>query len=124
MTNALRYVVLHHVGMSTLHFDLLFEWAAGETLTSFRCPAWPPIVGDRFEERPDHRAIYLTREGPLSGGRGSVTRIASGTIVHEILASDPPTLALTFDDEWPLVLANTIENGPAAFTTWTVISTR
>lgn len=32
---------------------------------------------------PDHRAIYLTYEGPISGGRGEVRRVAQG-VVHRL----------------------------------------
>lgn len=38
--------------------------------------------GHRFEclavRLPDHRAVYLTHEGEVSGGRGEVARVASG----------------------------------------------
>ena len=121
---SLRFVVLYHEGLDEPHYDLLFEWDVGGPLTSFRCPTWTPSIDDRLEERPDHRRDYLTFEGTLAGDRGRVTRVAAGALVHEILASDPPTLALTFDGEWTLVIANAIANGPATFTTWIVLATR
>ena len=31
----------------------------------------------------DHRPRYLRYEGPISGGRGSVRRLARGVVVHE-----------------------------------------
>lgn len=36
-------------------------------------------IGDRIG---DHRAAYLTYEGPVSGDRGEVERIAAGSIDH------------------------------------------
>ena len=38
---------------------------------------------------PPHRTVYLTYEGPLSGGRGAVTRVACGNMMH---ADDPALL--------------------------------
>jgi hypothetical protein len=47
----------------------------------------------------DHRAIYLTYEGPISGNRGEVKRVAGGEAIllyqssaalHLRLATDPP----------------------------------
>ena len=103
-----RFVVLRHDGVALPHFDLLFEWEPGEPLTSFRCPAWPPRVGDRWEEAAEHRRVYLTYEGDLSGGRGVVRRVAAGTIAHEVLVADPPTLALVLENGVGIVVANDV----------------
>lgn len=91
-----RYAVLHHTGIARPHFDFLFEIepnAAG--LTALRCPRWPPEISDLLEELPEHRLIYLDYEGPISGDRGSVTRVDAGEIDVADLAIDPPTLGLT-----------------------------
>ncbi len=39
---------------------------------------------------PDHRARYLDYEGPIDNERGSVRRIAAGSVFH--IRSDPNTL--------------------------------
>lgn len=42
----------------------------------------PPTGGESVEATrlPDHRAAYLDYEGPVSGGRGEVRRLAGGAI--------------------------------------------
>ena len=115
-----RYVIVHHAGIASPHFDLLFEWEPGEPLTSFRCPAWPPSVGDVWDERPDHRRLYLDYEGPIDGDRGRVARVATGTIRHATLASDPPSLALAFDG-LAVTIANVVDGD--SLTRW-VVQTR
>jgi hypothetical protein len=71
------------------HFDLMFEqegvlltWAveslplAGETVTA--------------EQLADHRLAYLEYEGAISGDRGTVKRIASGS--YEVAEESPEKL--------------------------------
>lgn len=87
-----RFVFLRHSVPETFqpvtgrgdHFDLMLEpsseaslwtWAVEQNIfnadrKSFRCNA------DRL---PDHRRVYLDFEGAVSGGRGTVKRVASGT---------------------------------------------
>lgn len=38
----------------------------------------------RAERLPDHRAMYLDYEGPVSGGRGTVIRVAEGKMKVEV----------------------------------------
>jgi len=68
-----RFVILRHDAPRGRHFDLMLErgralvtWALGE-------PPEPGLETDA-EPLPDHRIAYLDYEGPISGGRGSVTR--------------------------------------------------
>jgi len=80
------------------HWDLMFEaegvlrtWALAElppawqaahqltTGTCGNCPALATANEVAATELPDHRTAYLDYEGPVSGGRGMVTRIAAGT---------------------------------------------
>jgi len=85
-----RAVVLEHtLPDGTAHFDWMIEhpslgvehrlltWRTGER----------PDRADRFEGSRigHHRAAYLLHEGPVSGGRGSVRRLASGTVCWERL---------------------------------------
>ncbi len=81
-----RFVVLHHCfldGKREDHFDLMLEqksnlatWAIGKI----------PDLGESVSARrlPDHREVYLDYEGPISGDRGSVSRVISGTyqVIH------------------------------------------
>ncbi|MBX3384962.1 MAG: hypothetical protein KF768_00160 [Phycisphaeraceae bacterium] len=45
----------------------------------------------RAEQLPDHRRLYLTYEGQLSGDRGRVRRLASGLVEFDRLAPDATT---------------------------------
>lgn len=72
-----RFVVLRH-DWEGVHWDFMLE--AGQALRTWSLPA-PPSPGVEQEARalPDHRLAYLTYEGPVSGDRGVVTRVAEGT---------------------------------------------
>lgn len=72
-----RFVILEH-DWPHLHFDLFLE--AGDVLRSWRIATEPTSgVTHRAEARPDHRRFYLDYEGPVSDGRGTVTRWDAGT---------------------------------------------
>lgn len=59
------------------------------TLRLDPAPDPPPLAADPApflaERLPDHRAFYLDHEGPVSEGRGTVTRVAvgSGAVLRE-----------------------------------------
>jgi hypothetical protein len=80
---ALRYVVLRHDGIADPHFDLMFESEPGGALETWRSPIWPITSRVKLTPLPPHRRDYLTDEGPVSGGRGSVTQIETGTFARE-----------------------------------------
>jgi hypothetical protein len=71
-----RYVILAH-DWPAPHWDFLLE--AGGVLRAWRLSA-EPVAGRAIpaEANFDHRLLYLDYEGPLSGGRGSVTRWDAG----------------------------------------------
>ena len=71
-----RYVILRH-DWPEPHFDLLLE--AGPVLKAWRLPA-EPTPGEWVPAEPnaDHRRLYLDYDGPVSGGRGEVSRYAAG----------------------------------------------
>ncbi len=72
-----RYVILTH-DHPFPHWDLLLEW--GETCRTWRLLEEPaPGKTVAAEILPDHRRHYLDYEGPVSGGRGRVTRWDGGT---------------------------------------------
>lgn len=72
-----RFVVLLH-DWPALHWDFLVE--AGETLRAWRLPSEPRAECDSpAEPNVPHRLLYLDYEGPVSGGRGTVSRWDAGT---------------------------------------------
>jgi hypothetical protein len=81
ITMANAFVILLHSGHGARHYDLMLEQAEGlATWQVAQDPAALP-AGARLPARrlPDHRRAYLTYEGPVSGGRGSVQRIHAGS---------------------------------------------
>lgn len=71
-----RYVLLEH-DHPFPHFDLMLE--DGPALRTWRLHTWPSaeraIVAEAL---PPHRPSYLDYEGPISGGRGVVSRRDAG----------------------------------------------
>ena len=77
---ALRFVVLRHDGIDHPHFDLLLEPLPGAPLLlTWRTDRWPIDRPTPLTRLADHRNAYLVYEGPVSGGRGFVRRVAEGT---------------------------------------------
>lgn len=76
-----RYVILLHQmpadsGRPT-HWDLMLE--DGEILLTWALQALPEHGSvAQVQMLPDHRPVYLTYEGPVSGNRGSVRRWDQG----------------------------------------------
>jgi hypothetical protein len=87
VSNLWRFVVLHHSGVQPEHFDLLIQVPGQEALLTWRVEA--PLEswgnGTIAVRIADHRAIYMTYEGEISGGRGTVKRVAEGAVrvLHE-----------------------------------------
>jgi hypothetical protein len=76
-----RFVVLYHepsTGMNRpAHWDFMLE--SGDRLRTWALAGPPQLEHDIEAERlPDHRLIYLTYEGPVSGDRGVVSRWDEG----------------------------------------------
>jgi hypothetical protein len=71
-----RFTILEH-DHPVLHWDLLLE--AGDHLRAWRLSA-PPQSGQTASAEASfpHRLMYLDYEGPVSGGRGRVTRWDAG----------------------------------------------
>lgn len=75
-----RFVVQHHVLSADHHWDLMLE--GDERLATWQLSVPPenctggPVAAVRIA---DHRKVYLDYEGPVSGGRGSVSIVDSGT---------------------------------------------
>ena len=82
-----RFVILHHLAPTGEHWDFMLE--REDHLITWRMRSEPvsraacPIGCTRIK---DHRKQYLDYQGPISGGRGIVTRVDHGH--YELLAAD------------------------------------
>ena len=87
-----RYVILEH-DHPVLHWDLMLEAGAG--LRTWRL-AEPPRPGRAAAATAigEHRRAYLDYEGPVSGGRGRVTRWDAGTFSGEAGGADRVVVTL------------------------------
>jgi hypothetical protein len=88
-----RFVILEH-DFPALHWDFLLE--AGAVLRGWRLAA-PPRPGAEVAAEPsfDHRLLYLDYEGPVSGGRGRVTRWDAGPFTWQEDRADGVAVLLT-----------------------------
>jgi len=88
-----RFAILSH-DQPTPHWDLFLE--AGPVLRAWRLLA-PLAAGMPVPAEPaaDHRLVYLDYEGPVSGGRGAVTRVDAGAFAWEADTPDHLTVRLT-----------------------------
>ncbi|QDT53235.1 hypothetical protein Pan44_12510 [Caulifigura coniformis] len=108
------FVVLEH-DHPVLHWDLMLD--AGESLRTWRLSE-PPLAGrtTTCESLPDHRRAYLDYEGPVSGGRGTVSRVMRGDFAIEDDTPDHLTARLRFDDgELSMTLRPATGVGTATF---------
>jgi hypothetical protein len=72
-----RYVILEH-DWPKPHWDFMLE--SETVLETWKLTSQPkPGVDIPAEKSFDHRVVYLDYEGPISGGRGTVSRWDSGT---------------------------------------------
>ena len=73
-----RFVILAH-DRPFLHWDFLLE--NGDGCRAWRLLADPDSMTNDIpaEALPDHRLMYLNFEGPIGGGRGTVTQWDTGT---------------------------------------------
>lgn len=89
-----RAVLLRHdLPDGSSHYDWMIE-RAGNALITFRTSARVDqggVGGFEAERIDDHRGAYVTYEGPVSGGRGTVSRVATGELT---VAEAPPAAML------------------------------
>ncbi|MBK8208518.1 MAG: hypothetical protein IPK87_17270 [Planctomycetes bacterium] len=66
---------------NAVHFDLMLEVEGQDLLRTLQLARWPLAPGDSAacSELAPHRRAYLTYEGEVSGDRGSVKRVETGT---------------------------------------------
>src|SRR5437868_9196772 len=92
----LRYVVLRHEGFGEVHFDLMLETYDGSQLSTWRSADWPPTPASPTTYLAAHRREYLEYEGPITGGRGNVTRVHQGH--HTIQQNDALAFVTRLED--------------------------
>ena len=87
-----RFVLLEH-DCPALHWDFLLEQP--DAAATWRLCDFPWPGRSVWSERiADHRLLYLVYEGPVSGNRGSVRRIASGYYRGELSVRDGGSVIL------------------------------
>ncbi|MCP3905757.1 MAG: hypothetical protein GY715_19190 [Planctomycetes bacterium] len=81
-------VLLNHVlpdGTEHVDWMIAIDDEHRQPLISFRLHRrlddLAPGESMAVERTPDHRPAYLTHEGPVSGGRGTVRRLRAGRVV-------------------------------------------
>jgi hypothetical protein len=90
-----RFVVLEH-HWNGVHWDFMIEVSPGAALRTWAIDGLP-VAGKELPARQlsDHRREYLTFEGNVSGGRGSVRRWDQGTCEVEVWTDDRVILNLS-----------------------------
>lgn len=109
-------VLLHRLHDGSAHYDLLLapdgpddEAAAahehaGAALVAFRCSSRPDdptavVRGVTLERIADHRRAYLTYVGPISGGRGEVSRVAAGVLRWRVRSATAMEVEVSWNNE-------------------------
>ena len=91
-----RFVVLEHDAPKGTHWDFMLE--TGTVLATWSLPQPPDAASPQtVEALPDHRPAFLEYEGPISGGRGSVSRWDRGTYRIERQSETELVVALSGD---------------------------
>ena len=91
---SLRFVVQKHASSGDVHWDFMLEY--GNNLQTYRLDIDPSLIAAepvKAEKIFDHRLEYLTYEGPISGGRGTVRISDRGTFT--IVRQDPRRIELS-----------------------------
>jgi hypothetical protein len=102
----LATAIIEHTTATGVHYDWLIEDPSLEdpqspharlwTARVYHPPAhWAAVKRLDLQVLPPHRRAYLTYQGPVSGDRGRVRRIASG-VIHPLLWT-PSRLRLSAD---------------------------
>lgn len=98
-----QFVILAHTVNGATHFDLMLAVEGQELLRTYQLAQWPLAVGESCacKQIGDHRRAYLEYEGEVSGGRGTVRRVASGTWFGDLVLefADTPAVQLSFSAE-------------------------
>ena len=91
-----RFVVLEHESPRGRHWDFMVE--TGPALATWALPEPPDALHTMIAQPlPEHRLEYLDYQGPISGGRGSVTRWDQGT--YQLQRRSETELVVTLEGE-------------------------
>ena len=82
----LRFVILRHDAPAGVHYDVMLESSRGDDPKEKVLRTWAtlkdefpsPFPGCALRALADHRRHYLTHEGDIGGGRGTVARVDEG----------------------------------------------
>ncbi|MCA9304316.1 MAG: hypothetical protein KC996_09355 [Phycisphaerales bacterium] len=96
-------VLLHSTPDGGHHFDWMVEQPTPgieHRLMTWRCGQSPAEWGwdGRCERIEMHREAYLHYEGAISGGRGSVRRIARGEVLEQRLTAEDVDLSIRWGE--------------------------
>lgn len=91
----LRFVIQAHDREGDPHFDIMLE--RDGRLRTWSAPRPPEEGVQQARSLPDHRMEYLTYEGEISGGRGSVRIWDRGTYRAETWEADRVVADLSGD---------------------------
>ena len=96
-------ILIHTLPNEQSHFDWFIdqpEINAEHRLLSFRCHHRPDFSSSSIqlvELLPNHRTAYLTYEGPVSNNRGSVHRVAAGSILELVKSAHSISILIQWD---------------------------
>lgn len=96
--NPSRYVIQEHQASDGVHWDLMLQ--RDDCLWTWRMDRPPVKIGDAplpLEKIADHPLRFLTYEGPVQNGTGSVRIADHGTI--ELTEQTPDLLTVAFDGQ-------------------------
>ena len=107
---SLRTAILEHTTADGVHHDWLIEdprltnpHATDARLWTARVlppPAQWAILGEfKLEVLPPHRRAYLDYQGPVSGNRGHVRRIAAGNCLIDLWSAGRIALTMQCDGQ-------------------------
>jgi hypothetical protein len=77
-----RFVIQEHTTGPDVHWDFMLEWGAGQTLQTYRLDKAPQRIlcsSANAVKIFDHLPKFLTYQGPVNKGRGSVRIVEAGT---------------------------------------------
>lgn len=95
---AKRYVIQEHARGGQIHWDLMLE--SGSILKTWRLDAPPENIGSQTLTAIkifDHDLKFLTYEGLVNSGLGSVRIVETGSF--NILAEDEASIRLSFQSK-------------------------
>jgi hypothetical protein len=105
-------ILEHRLEDGSVHFDWMIEderISLGPSLWTWRVVDRPDLAEGFVGERiANHRGRYLTFEGDIGGGRGSVRRIRSGSVRAARLGDEALKVTIDWAGESPMAYAGRV----------------